>query len=339
MEMHKVNNFFIHNIPEPHFVHKGFAKSINAVFVPAAPTRLPFKLIPLYNLFRIPLTFFRFPKQANVLCEGFAGLYVARILKWFRPQITIIYHDADALFFRDYPKYRGWKKAYVDYFLKSVDYAICDSELSKKHLSKHLKLKKEACVVYPFVNVAPTKRTEAKKTHTLLYLGRFAAEKNLHNLLYAFKKILKKDKKARLVLVGKGKLERELRALAKKLGIAQQTTFKGWTANINRHLDKADIGYNVADFEPFGCIGLEYPLRNVIPLLGKRNGNAEVLTDKNILTNPDNPQDIAAKIISILFMNEQEQNTLLSKLKKDAKKYNKKNQTNTFKKAFQSLKK
>jgi 1,2-diacylglycerol 3-alpha-glucosyltransferase len=61
----------------------------------------------------------------------------------------------------------------------------------------------------------------------LLYVGRLTREKNIPFLFRAFKLILEEEKNVRLMLVAGGPIEKELKAMAKKLGISSRVKFVG----------------------------------------------------------------------------------------------------------------
>lgn len=328
--MHQVN-YFVQNIPRSHYVHLGFAQSIDAINLKPAPKATPLPLIPAWTFVKGLFVGRRY-KGSNLLCEGMAGLYfAATIKKLYAKDATIVYHDADALFYRDYPKMRGLKKKYIDWFLDAVDYAISDSKLSKKHLEKHLKLKKPAKVVYPWMKVeAFTFNT--KTGNDVIYVGRLAHEKNLPRFFEAFSRL---KEKPTLHIVGDGPLRKELEAMSYGVGIADNVKWYGWREEFTKILSKAKIGYNVSDFEPFGVTALEYAAQGVIPLIGTRNGNKEIFRKaKDITCDPDSIEDIHQKLEALLA---KKPTQLLKSLNTDARLMNEKRQLAAFQAAFEEL--
>ena len=326
--------YFIQNIPKAHYAHKAFAEAINATFILPGPKKIWLPFIPFYNLPKILLSFKEYKKNSKFFCEGVAGLYFAGTLKIFRPDIKIIYHDADALFYRDYPRFRGLKKKFVDFFLKKIDFIISDSKISKKYINKYLH--KPTRVVYPFVDTRKFHFNPNLKSKNIIYVGRLADEKNLFRLLEAYKLIKKKISRSKLYIIGDGPQRKELERYVRKKRI-NGVCFTGWLKNFKKYLNDSIIGYNVSKFEPFGCAGLEYVLSGIIPLLGKRNGNIEVLNEKMIIADPNNSWDIAKKILFLLNLSEEEKLGLIKKLRKRALKINKENQCKKFKTAFEEL--
>ena len=73
------------------------------------------------------------------------------------------------------------------------------------------------------------------------HVGRFARQKNHGFLLDAFAELLKVKSNARLVLVGKGELEDEIRAKAEMLGILSSIVFTGVRSDIPALLSAFDV--------------------------------------------------------------------------------------------------
>jgi glycosyltransferase involved in cell wall biosynthesis len=66
------------------------------------------------------------------------------------------------------------------------------------------------------------------KNGTILSVGRIEKVKGLDYLLHAMKEVIVEFPKAKLIIIGKGPFEAELRQLAKDLGITKNVVFPGW---------------------------------------------------------------------------------------------------------------
>ncbi|MCS6778801.1 MAG: glycosyltransferase family 4 protein [Geminicoccaceae bacterium] len=97
-----------------------------------------------------------------------------------------------------------------------------------------------------FFAAAPAVRRAA----IVLYVGRLAVRKGLDRLLDAFAG-LPERLSARLVLLGEGPLERELRKRAELLGIAERVLFAGFVDRVTLRawLARAAVVVNPADYE------------------------------------------------------------------------------------------
>lgn len=72
-------------------------------------------------------------------------------------------------------------------------------------------------------------------------IGRFSKQKNHKFLLSVFSEIRKKNDKAKLLLVGTGELENEIRDLARELGIESDIVFAGVRTDIPAILSAMDV--------------------------------------------------------------------------------------------------
>lgn len=73
------------------------------------------------------------------------------------------------------------------------------------------------------------------------HIGRFAEQKNHSFLLDVFYAIQQKEPKAKLLLVGKGLLEKEIKAKAQALGIAEKVIFAGQRTDVPKLLSAMDV--------------------------------------------------------------------------------------------------
>lgn len=73
------------------------------------------------------------------------------------------------------------------------------------------------------------------------HVGRFSKQKNHKFLLPVFAKIKEKNQNAKLLLVGKGELEEQIRAQASELGILDDIVFTGVRADVPALLSAMDV--------------------------------------------------------------------------------------------------
>ena len=89
------------------------------------------------------------------------------------------------------------------------------------------------------------------------HVGRFAPVKNHPFLLRTFAKVAKADPAARLVLVGEGPLEPEMKRLAAELGIADRVRFAGTTQDIAAYMALFDLFLLPSFSEGLGIVCVE----------------------------------------------------------------------------------
>lgn len=86
------------------------------------------------------------------------------------------------------------------------------------------------------------------------HVGRFSKEKNQEFLLKILCELVKQNKMVRLVLVGSGKMENEIKAQAEKLGIMQYILFMGNRKDVADLYQMMDIFLLPSAFEGFSIV-------------------------------------------------------------------------------------
>ncbi len=137
---------------------------------------------------------------------------------------------------------------------------------------------------------------------TLLFVGRIAPEKNVTQLLDAFEIIAAEIPDVHLVIVGRGPQDKEMRRRAAKFGSgitmwgeSMGEELKGWYA-------RADLFINPSVTENLCTTNME-ALASGIPVVAARAGGNidQILPGLNgLLAEPNNPTDLAQKVITIL---------------------------------------
>lgn len=115
-------------------------------------------------------------------------------------------------------------------------------------------------------------------------VGRLHPDKDQATLLKGFALALPHlPAQSRLAILGTGRLEKDLKALARELGIAEQVLFLGQVPDARRYFRAFDAFALSSDHEPFGMVLLEAMVAGV-PLLATACGGArEVVEGVGIL--------------------------------------------------------
>ena len=113
--------------------------------------------------------------------------------------------------------------------VKKIDYIIANSERTKNAIKRVYN--RDAKVIYPCItqnDIMPIGESEH-----FIYVGRLEKPKNLENGIIAFKKLLEniEDKNLKFIIAGKGRHEKKLKNLAKKIGIEKNMIFKGYVSD------------------------------------------------------------------------------------------------------------
>lgn len=110
-------------------------------------------------------------------------------------------------------------------------------------------------------------------------VGRLHPDKDQATLLRGFAKALPSlPQGSQLVILGKGSLERKLKALALELGIGSQVLFLGQVPQASLYYKAFDVFALSSDHEPFGMVLLEAMVAGV-PLLATSCGGAKEVVE------------------------------------------------------------
>jgi len=110
-------------------------------------------------------------------------------------------------------------------------------------------------------------------------VGRLHPDKDQATLLRGFAKALPDlPSNSQLVILGKGRLEQDLKELALELGIGSQVLFLGQVQDARRYYKAFDVFALSSDHEPFGMVLLEAMVAGV-PLLATSCGGAREVVE------------------------------------------------------------
>jgi glycosyltransferase involved in cell wall biosynthesis len=128
------------------------------------------------------------------------------------------------------------------------------------------------------------------------FVGRLVPQKDIGTLIRGFALFAATFAKAKLVIVGSGPLEGELRCSTEELGIARRVVWAGFRDDIVTVMSAFDIFALTSIHEGFGLVLLE-AMASRLPVVATRAGAiAEVVADgeTGILVGPRRPADVAA---------------------------------------------
>jgi len=136
----------------------------------------------------------------------------------------------------------------------------------------------------------------------LLYVGRLAEEKNLDFLLRAFARIVTTRSRARLLLVGKGPRERNLRRTAQKLGLGERVVFTGAVPHdeVPHYAAAADVFVFPSVIETQGLALIEAMAASTPVVALEAPGSADVLAEGGGLLVPAQEHAFAEAVLGLL---------------------------------------
>lgn len=128
-------------------------------------------------------------------------------------------------------------------------------------------------------------------------LGRLAKNKDQKTLIQAFALIKAHCPLAKLLILGEGRLEAELKQVVHSLGLEEAVYFPGFVPDGFRYMKAFDTYVSSSIQEAFGRVLLEAMLAKLPTIATRVNGMPEVLGDTGTLVNPRNPEQLAAAML------------------------------------------
>ena len=128
------------------------------------------------------------------------------------------------------------------------------------------------------------------------FVGRFVPQKDIATLIRGFALFAATGAEAKLVIVGSGPLNEELRRSADELGISGRIVWAGFREDIVTVMSAFDIFALTSIYEGFGLVLLE-AMASRLPVVATRAGAvAEVVADgkTGILVGPRRPEEVVA---------------------------------------------
>ncbi len=135
----------------------------------------------------------------------------------------------------------------------------------------------------------------------IISVGRLAAPKGYHDLLEAFRVVLKEVPKAFLIIVGSGALGPEIEALIDAHGIGENVLLLGAREDVPKLLMASDIFVSASHWEGMPVAVIEAMAAGLPVVATDVGDNARVmLSDAGLLVPPHQPQEIADAICALL---------------------------------------
>lgn len=134
-------------------------------------------------------------------------------------------------------------------------------------------------------------------------VGRFSKVKNQELMYRAFGLFLKHGYDARLLMLGKGEEEANLKALAEELGVSDRIEYTGYVDNVEDYLKTADVFLLSSHYEAQPLCVLE-AMASGLPVISTDVGAvADIVKDNGILVPPGDVEAMA-KAMEKLYLDE-----------------------------------
>lgn len=126
------------------------------------------------------------------------------------------------------------------------------------------------------------------KDFLFLSVGRLVEEKDYPNLLKAFSTIVQYNSQAKLAIVGKGKLQHELKGMVEKLGLSDNLYFLGARNDVDELMSACDCFVLSSKYEGFGLVVAEAMSCERVVIGTDCGGVKEVIGNEGFLVEPEN---------------------------------------------------
>ncbi len=130
-------------------------------------------------------------------------------------------------------------------------------------------------------------------------LGRLVVNKDQKTLINAFSKIKPQCPNAKLIILGEGQLEQELKLQVQELNLTHDVIFTGFIPDGYRFMKAFDVYISSSTQEAFGRVLLEAMLAKIPVIATKVNGVPEVVGDAGILIDAANADQLAKQMLEL----------------------------------------
>ena len=162
-------------------------------------------------------------------------------------------------------------------------------------------------------------------------VGRLTEQKDSMTMIKAFELVNKENNNTRLMYVGSGELEEDVRQYAKEHNILDKVIITGWVDNVEKYIPAFDIAVLPSKWEGFGLVLIEYMACNK-PIVATNVGGIKDIIENyrnGILCNVQDYKTISETII-FLIENEDLKERIISQNKVYKEKYNIQNVINNY---------
>lgn len=157
------------------------------------------------------------------------------------------------------------------------------------------------------------RQNSSQKLFYFVNVGRLHPDKDQATLLKAFAKVAVQADDVRLMIYGKGRLEKDLIALVNKLQLKDRV-FIGSKPFIAHYLRAFDCFILSSDHEPFGMVLLEAMAAELAIISTQEGGAGEVVADSGLLFKQGDIEALAGHMLSMYNMPQAERDNFKLKM-------------------------
>ncbi|PIR98615.1 MAG: hypothetical protein COT88_00575 [Candidatus Colwellbacteria bacterium CG10_big_fil_rev_8_21_14_0_10_41_28] len=247
---------------------------------------------------------------------------------------------------------RNWmvsliEKSAVNYANKA-DAVIAPSKSIKQYL-EHVGVSSPISPVpsgLDFIKLKKSPKIDLRKIYKIpqdnkiiINVSRIGPEKNLPIILKAYKRILEKENKVSLVMVGGGTFLNELKLIASRMGLSEKIIFTGLIdpEEIGGYYREADIFIHASLTETQGLVMAEAMAFGLPVVAVKATGVVDIVEDGvNGYITPETPKALEEKVLGTIY-DDQKMKKLSGGALKTAEKYSISSTTDNLIKVYRSV--
>lgn len=150
----------------------------------------------------------------------------------------------------------------------------------------------------------------AQDKYVFANVGRLHPDKDQKTLISAFAKVAAKLPNAILVILGKGRLEQNLKQQVKELQLQDRVLFPGVVPHAVNYFKAFDSFVLSSDYEPFGMVLLEAIIAEVPVIATDAGGAREIIKDKRWLFKVADVNKLTELMLAIYALDDSEKAAL-----------------------------
>lgn len=210
--------------------------------------------------------------------------------------------------------------------------------ISKSEYESALKYKiapeKKMCIIENGIDFTKfqnndTYREETRKKYHIAeneivvgVVGRLTEQKDPMTMIKAFELVNKGNNNTRLMYVGSGELEEEVKQYAKEHDLLNKLIITGWVDNVEKYIPAFDIAVLPSKWEGFGLVLIEYMACDKPIVASNVGGIRDIIKDKvnGFIVENGNEKQLSKKIQEIMMKTDVKQNIIMNN-KQERQKY------------------
>ena len=165
------------------------------------------------------------------------------------------------------------------------------------------------------------KKLDIENQFVVGHIGRFSYQKNHEYLIKIFKELTKKEKNAKLLLIGEGPEKEKIKKLVNDLSLQDKVIFYGLSNHVEELLQAMDVFVLPSHFEGLPIVGVEAQAAGLPVIFSNKITKEAKLTKKvaYLSIGPDNIEDWVSKIMQFNAIHREDNSILLKEKKFDIK--------------------